>query len=167
MNIIVAVDDEWGIGRNGQLLFCIPEDMRNFRNLTLGKVVVMGRGTFESLPKQQPLSQRVNIVLSKYMEIKNGIEMCRDVVTLFKVLCKYKTEDIFVIGGASIYRLLLDYCEYAFVTRMSGIFNADRFFPNIAENQRWKLERTVNENRFENVEYRFEVYSNKYVRRIV
>lgn len=165
MNIVVAVDNNWGIGRDGKLLCRIPEDMRNFRNLTIGKVVVMGRGTFESLPNQQPLVQRVNIVLSTRMDLREGIEICRDAASLFEKLRLYKSEDIFIIGGSSIYCQLLDYCNYVFVTKILGNFDADKFFPDIANDGRWKLDRILGENTYKGILYRFEVFSNKSVRR--
>jgi dihydrofolate reductase len=164
MNIIVAVDNDWGIGRNGQLLFRIPEDMQNFRSQTMGKVVVMGRGTFDSLPKKQPLVHRENIVLSAHMEIRHGVSVCRDPASLFEMLSRYDAEDVFVIGGASVYCLMLEYCRYAFVTRIFGNFGADRFFPNIGDDVRWKLERVTSKNSFEGVLYRFEMYSNQSVK---
>ncbi len=164
MNIIVAVDNDWGIGRNGQLLFRISEDMQNFRSQTIGKVVVMGRGTFDSLPKKQPLEYRENIVLSAHMEARDGVKVCKDPVSLFEMLSCYNSEDIFVIGGASVYCLMLEYCQYAFVTRIFGNFGADRFFPNIGDDGRWKLERITSKNSFEGVLYRFEMYSNKCVK---
>jgi len=122
MKAIVAVDSNWGIGYKGNLLQRIPEDMRFFRQMTLNKVVVMGRKTFESLPGKEPLKDRVNIILSKSENIeKDGIIICRSVDGLFLELKKYNSDDIFVIGGEN------------------GAYSADRYFPNLDEMEGWKL----------------------------
>lgn len=141
MKIIVSVDRNWGIGYQGQLLLRIPEDMKFFKQMTIGKVVVMGRGTFESLPGKQPLKERTNIVLSSNMVAPDsGVIVCRTLDLLFQELKKYKTDDIFVIGGEKVFRQLLPYCREAYVTKINNAYPADRFFVNLDENEDWKLE---------------------------
>lgn len=114
MKAIVAVDLNWGIGYKGNLLKSIPPDLKRFKELTINKVVVMGRETFESLPKKQPLKDRVNIVLSKSGLISDErVVVCSCLNQLFNELLKYNTDDVFVIGGESVYSQLLPYCTEA------------------------------------------------------
>lgn len=140
MKAIVAVDLNWGIGYKGSLLQRIPEDMKNFKSLTIGKVVIMGRQTFESLPGKEPLIDRVNIVLSKDMNFVNDkVTICRSLEELFNEIEKYDSEDIFVIGGESIYNQLLPYCTEAYVTKINNTYVADKYFPNLDREEMWKL----------------------------
>jgi dihydrofolate reductase len=136
LKAIVAVDSKWGIGFQGNLLEKIPEDMRYFRKLTTGKVIVMGRKTFESLPGKEPLKDRENIVLSRNKDFFDGrITICSSTGELFKKLEKYDSNDIFIIGGGQIYSLLLPYCTEAFVTKIDKPHNADTFFPDLDKAQ--------------------------------
>ncbi|NLL51403.1 MAG: dihydrofolate reductase [Peptococcaceae bacterium] len=140
MKIILSVDRNWGIGCQGQLLLRIPEDMKFFKQMTVGKVVVMGRGTFESLPGKQPLKDRTNIVLSSKMASRDdGLIICRTLESLLQELKKYKAEDIFVIGGEKVFHHLLPYCREAYITKIDNTFPADRFLLNLDESQDWKL----------------------------
>ncbi|WP_265443123.1 dihydrofolate reductase [Acetivibrio straminisolvens] len=139
MKAIVAVDLNWGIGYKGNLLQRIPEDMKFFKQMTLGKVVVMGRKTFESLPGKEPLKDRVNIILSKSGDFENDkIIVCRSMDELFCELKKYNSDDIFAIGGEEVYTQLLPYCCEAYVTKFSNEYPADRYFPNLDEMEGWK-----------------------------
>ncbi|NLM21801.1 MAG: dihydrofolate reductase [Peptococcaceae bacterium] len=140
MKIILSADRNWGIGYQGQLLLRIPEDMKFFKQMTVGKVVVMGRGTFESLPGKQPLKDRTNIVLSSKMTSRDdGLIICRTLELLLQELKKYKPEDIFVIGGEKVFHQLLPYCRKAYITKIDRTFPADRFLINLDESQDWKL----------------------------
>ena len=114
MNIIVAVDKNWAIGKDNKLLVSIPSDMKFFRETTTGKVVVMGRKTLESFPGGQPLKKRTNIVLTsdRNYKVKDAI-VVHTVEELLQTLKAYKQEDIYVIGGESVYRQLLPYCDTA------------------------------------------------------
>ena len=146
MNLIVAVDKNWAIGKDNKLLVSIPDDMKFFRETTTGKVVVMGRKTLESFPNGKPLKNRVNIVLTRdpNYEVKDAI-IVHSKDELDKELKKYNQEDIFVIGGESIYRLMLDDCQKAFVTYVDYAYDADTYFPtsfqigSLRKNQRSKL----------------------------
>ena len=117
MNLIVAVDKNWAIGKENKLLVSIPQDMKFFRETTIGKVVVMGRKTLESFPGGQPLKQRTNIVLTtdKNYSVKDAI-VVHTIDEWLEELKKYNDEDIYVIGGESIYRQMLPYCKLAHVT---------------------------------------------------
>ncbi|MBO7345632.1 MAG: dihydrofolate reductase [Clostridia bacterium] len=138
MKAIVAVDEKWGIGKNNDLLFSIPEDMKFFRQTTLNKTVVMGRKTLQSFPNGNPLKNRNNIVLSRNYE-KDGATVVKDLLELKAELLKYDKDDIFVIGGASIYELLLPYCESVLVTKVYADGNATAFFPNLDQIDGWEM----------------------------
>ena len=119
MNLIVNADKNWGIGRENQLLVHIPNDMKMFRQTTTGKVVVMGRKTLESFPNGMPLPKRTNIVMTTDQDYDGrGAIVVHSEEELFEELKKYADEDIFIIGGESIYRMMLPYCDTAYVTRL-------------------------------------------------
>ncbi len=140
MNIIVAVSKNWGIGKGGDLLFSIPEDMKFFRETTMGKVIVIGRKTLESFPGKKPLPKRENIVLSRNREYNpQGVRMCRTVEELLEVVKDYPGEDVFICGGAEIYKLLLPYCRKAYITRVDAKADADSFMPDISAMPNWQL----------------------------
>ena len=118
MNLIASADRNWAIGKNNELLVRVPEDMKFFRRMTTGKVVVMGRKTLESFPNQAPLPNRVNVVLTRDRSYqKEGVVLVHDMEELGEELKKYPDGDVFVIGGESIYRQLLDNCDTAYITR--------------------------------------------------
>ena len=154
MNIIVAVDKNWGIGKDNKLLVSIPSDMKFFREETMNKVVVMGRKTLESFPNGLPLKRRTNIVLTKdrNYKVKDAI-LVHSVEELMEELKKYDSEDIYVIGGDSIYRQLLPYCDVAHVTKIDYAYEADSYFPNLDEMSEWKVERTSEELTYFDLEY--------------
>ena len=141
MNIIVAVSEDWGIGCNGELLFKIKEDMQMFKSTTLNKVVIMGHDTFKSLPKaNRPLKDRTNIVLSRDKTLAiTGVQVCNSLEELHELINQYKKDDIFIIGGESIYNQLLDSCTVAYVTKIQATSLTDKFFPNLDSNPNWLL----------------------------
>ena len=120
MNVIVAADKNWGIGKNNQLLVSIPADMKMFREETSGKVVVMGRKTLESFPNGLPLKNRINIVITsnKEYEVKGAI-IVHSIEEALEEIKKYPAEDVYCIGGDSIYAQMLPYCDVAHVTRLT------------------------------------------------
>ena len=138
MNLIVVVDNKWGIGKNNGLLFRLKKDMAFFKQTTTGKVVVMGAKTFASFP-HGALPDRVNIVLDDSGREHDGAITVSTVAQLDDALTKYNSEDIFVIGGASFYALMLDRCKYAYVTKVSANGCAELFFPNLDDRQNWRL----------------------------
>lgn len=160
MNLIVAVDGNWAIGNNGDLLCKNPIDMKFFKETTTGKVVIMGRKTLESFPKQKPLPNRTNIVLSR----NNEIDGCIVVNSIDELLIKvknYDDDDLFVIGGGQIYKELLPYCKKAYVTKMKNIFKADTYFPNLDELDSWEIVDKSEDLKYENIEFNFFIYENK------
>lgn len=144
MNLIVVVDEKWGIGRNNGLLFRLKKDMKRFRETTTGKVVVMGANTFYSFPKGA-LPNRVNVVLDSSGAQHEGTVSVSTLDELYKVISKYDTDDVFVIGGATVYKLMLDECKTAFVTKVQADGSAQLFFPNLDELPNWKLIEQSNE----------------------
>ncbi|MDD3365134.1 MAG: dihydrofolate reductase [Syntrophomonas sp.] len=140
MKAIVAVDLNWGIGYKGKLLERIPEDMKFFKQTTVGKIVIMGRETFTSLPGGEPLEDRVNIVLCEDKKFSDKkITVCSSLNELFDELKDYPTDEVFVIGGEIVYRELLPYCTEAFVTKIENTYAADKYFTNLDEDDRWSL----------------------------
>ena len=162
MNLIVAVDKNWGIGKGNKLLVSIPSDMKFFRETTSGKVVVMGRKTLESFPNGLPLKNRTNIVLTKRpdYQVKDAI-LVHSKTELEEELKKYKSEDIYVIGGGSVYRMLLKECDTAHVTKINYAYEADTYFPNLDEDPDWEIVADSEEQTYFDLEYYFLKYKRK------
>ncbi len=159
MNIIVAVDKNWGIGKDNRLLVSIPADMKFFRTTTTGKVVVMGRKTLESFPGGQPLKNRTNIVLTRDVNYKvKGAVIVHSVDELMEELKKYDIEDVYVIGGDSVYSALLDHCDTAHVTKIDFAYEADTWFPNLDERKDWSVAGASEEQTYFDLEYQFVQY---------
>ncbi len=136
ISIIVAVSDDGGIGKNNDLLWHIPEDLKRFKRLTLGKTVIMGKKTWESLPRK-PLSGRKNIVITD----KPG-ECFESAVTSYSIKdamskCE-KDEEVFIIGGGSIYRQFMPLAGRLFITHVHKKAPADIYFPKI-NRRTWKV----------------------------
>ena len=162
MNLIAAVDKNWAIGRNNKLLVSIPDDMKFFRETTTGKVVVMGRKTLESFPGKKPLKNRVNIVLTSDNSYQvDGAVIVHDMDELHEELKKYNSQDIYVIGGESIYRLLLDECDVAHITKIDFSYEADAWFPNLDEKEEWVVTADSEEQTYFDLEYYFYKYEKK------
>jgi len=159
MNLIAAVDQNWAIGNKNQLLVKIPADQKFFRETTTGKVVVMGRKTLESFPNGLPLKNRTNIVLTrdKNYEVKDAIVL-HSLEELREELKKYPSEDIYVIGGETIYRQLLDDCDVAHITKVEFAYDADAYFPNLDELPEWKITADSEEQTYFDLEYYFYKY---------
>ena len=156
MNLIVAVDKNWGIGFRNKLLVSIPEDMKFFRSQTNGKVIVMGRKTLESFPNGLPLKNRTNIVLTKNPDYQvKGAVICHSVEESPKALKKYPTEDIYVIGGDSVYKQFLPYCNVAHITRVDHAYEADTYFPDIEKLPEWRLTGESEEKTYFDLEFTF------------
>ncbi len=159
MNLIAAVDKNWAIGCKNKLLVSIPADMKFFRETTTGKVVVMGRKTLESFPNGQPLKKRVNIVLTHDRNFKAGdATIVHSMEELREELKKYPSEDIYVIGGETIYKQLLDDCDVAHITKIDYEFEADAYFPNLDEMPEWKITQDSEEQTYFDLEYYFYKY---------
>ena len=159
MKLIAAVDKNWAIGNKGQLLVSIPQDQKMFRNETMGKVIVMGRKTLESFPNGLPLKNRTNIVLTHDHTYKvPGAVVVHDMDELHEELKKYDSQDIYVIGGETIYRQLLDECDVAHITKIDYAYDADAYFPNLDERPEWKITADSEEQTYFDLEYYFYRY---------
>lgn len=159
MNLIVNVDKNWAIGLGSKLLVRIPQDMKYFRSMTTGHVVVMGRKTLESFPESKPLPNRVNIVLTRDQSYQApGALVVHSMEELKEELKKYSGEEIYVIGGGQIYRELLPLCDKAYVTKVDRAFDADVYFPDLDQDPQWKMTKVSEEQTYFDLEYVFAVY---------
>ena len=161
MNIIVAVDRNWGIGYQNKLLVSIPADMRFFRSETTGKVIIMGRKTLESFPQGKPLKDRKNIVITKKDCKIEGATVVHSLDEAIETVKEYNTEDVYVIGGQSIYEQMLPYCDVAYVTLIDYAYHADTYFPSLDENDDWMIQTESEEQTYYDLEYSFVKYIRK------
>ena len=165
---IVCVDNNFGIGCNGDLLAHIPEDMRFFRDKTKNSIVIMGRKTYDSLPLK-PLPYRTNIVITSKVkeccEIDNNgtIFVSMDFIKIFlKTLSPEAPIDYYIIGGGRIYKELLPYCDKAYVTKVNYAYeNVDTYFPNIDNDKKWEVEESSEIKIYNGIEYKFYTYKNR------
>ena len=162
MNIIVAADENWAIGNKDKLLVSIPNDQKHFREETTGKVVVLGRKTLQTFPQGQPLKNRTNIILSrdKNYEVKDAT-VVHSVEELLEELKKFDTEDVYIIGGESIYRQMLPYCDVAHVTKIDHKYEADTYFPNLDNDPEWEITADTDEQTYFDIAYTFLKYQRK------
>ena len=160
--IIVAVDENWAIGYKNELLIRIPADMKMFRQETTGKVVVLGRKTLETFPGGQPLKNRTNIILSTNKDYKvKDATVVHSIDELLEELKNYADEDIYIIGGETIYRQLLPYCNVAHITKIDRSYEADAFFTNLDENPDWEVTAESDEQSYFDTTYSFVKYERK------
>lgn len=161
MNLIAAVDENWAIGNKNELLVRIPGDMKQFREHTTGKVVVLGRKTLETFPGGQPLKNRTNIILSKdpKYQVKDAV-VVHSLEELLEALKAYPSEEVFIIGGESVYRQLLPYCDTAYITKIDRAYEADAFLPNI-EKEGFVLTGESEEQSYFDITYTFLRYEKK------
>ena len=159
MNLIVAVDNNWAIGCKNSLLVSIPADHKMFRQETTGKVVVLGRKTLETFPQGMPLKNRTNIILSTNPDdqVKDAI-IVHSKEELLEELKKYNSEDVYIIGGESVYRMMLPYCDVAHVTKIDHEYEADAYFPNLDEMKEWKVTADSEEQTYFDIAYQFVKY---------
>ncbi len=158
MNLIASVDKGWGIGCKNKLLVQIPDDLRFFREMTTGKVVVMGRKTRESIPGGI-LDGRVNIVLTHRLGYQaRGAMVVHSLEELHQELLQYQTEDIFIAGGGSVYRQLLDMCDVAYITKLDFTYDADVYFPDLDQRPDWKIAARGDEQAYFDILYDFRKY---------
>ena len=139
MNLIVAVDQNWAIGKGGDQLVYISEDLKRFKALTTGHPVILGRKTLATFPGGRPLKGRRNLILSATPGYQvEGAEVFPDLESLLAQV----PEDSFVIGGESVYRALLPYCHTAYITKIHAEFPADRYFPDLDADENWAVSET-------------------------
>ena len=135
MTAIVCVSQNWGIGRDGALLFRISADLKRFKALTVGKTVILGRKTLDTFPGGKPLKDRRNIVLSRRELDIPGAEIAHS----FEEAAALGGDDAIVIGGASVYMALLSRCGRVYVTKVDAAPDADSFFPDLDDNPDWRV----------------------------
>jgi len=160
---VVAVDKNWGIGNDGNLLFHISEDLKNFRRLTEGKTVILGRKTLATFPKGAPLKNRRNVILSRDESYSvEGAEVARSVEEAAELLKNESTDNVVVIGGESIYRQMLPLCDTAIVTKIDAEAPAsDKFFPNLDEDENWYLAEESEVKEENGIKFKFCTYKRK------
>ncbi|MGN0369204.1 MAG: dihydrofolate reductase [Butyrivibrio sp.] len=162
MNLIAAVDRNWAIGYRNELLVRIPEDQKWFRETTTGKAVIMGRKTLESFPGKRPLKNRLNIVITGDSNYKaEGAVVVHSIDEAIEAASDYASEDIYVIGGESIYRQMLPLCDTAHITKIDYSYQADAYFPNLDKDEEWKITDTSDERTYFDLLYEFIKYERK------
>ena len=138
MDLIVAVYDDWGIGKDGTQPVALSADRKFFRQTTKGAMVILGRRTLEDFPGKQPLPGRINVALSRGARELPGFTLCRSPEEAVQLA--QSAERSFVIGGGSVYRQLLPHCTRAYVTKVHCQPPSDTFFPNLDEHPDWVLD---------------------------
>ena len=162
MYLIVATDRNWAIGKDGGLLVSNPADMKYFRETTMGKTVVMGRKTLETFPGGKPLKDRVNIVITRNKNFcREGVVTAHSREDVLQLVQDLPEDQVFIIGGEQIYRMFLNDCSRAYVTRMRQTFPADTWFPNLDEDPSWELWEESEEVECQGVTFTFCVYRKK------
>lgn len=162
MNAIVAVDNNWAIGSKNNLLVRIPADHKNFRQETTGKVVVLGRKTLETFPQGMPLPNRTNIILSTNPDYKvKDAVVVHSKEELDTELKKYPTEDVYIIGGESVYRMMLPACDVVHVTKIDHDYEADAYFPNLDKDDEWEITAESEEQTYFDLPYYFVKYERR------
>ena len=160
ISAIVAVDNNWGIGYNGDLLEHIPEDLKYFKELTTGHIVVMGRKTWDSLPKK-PLKDRLNIVISSQPKEVLGDLSIRISMEEAKIRLALSSadEEWFIIGGGTIYKELLPICDRVYVTKiLKDHENVDTYFPDLDKSPEWEIDTCTDLRTSGNINYAFLTY---------
>ncbi len=162
MKAIVAVDSNWAIGNKGQLLVSIPADQKNFRRITTGNTIVYGRKTLETFPQQVVLPNRRNIILSTREDytVKNA-EVAHNREELLELVENEDKDNVFIIGGASVYKEFLDLCDEAIVTMIEKEYQADTYFPNLDKDSEWELADESDEQVYFDITYTYRTYKRK------
>ncbi len=159
MELIVAVYDDWGIGREGTQPIALSADRKFFRETTRGATVIVGRRTIEDFPGKKPLPGRINLALSRSEGEIPGFTVCHSPEA---VLAQTKNAPrAFVIGGGSVYRKMLPYCDRAYVTKVHARPESDTFFPNLDEDPAWVLSQTLQSGEENGIAYEMLLYVRK------
>ena len=159
MKMIVCVAENFGIGLNNDLLFSLPPDMKFFRETTMGKVIIMGRGTLDSFPGGRPLKNRTNIVLSRDTTFeREGAVVLHSKEEVLAYTEQFDCDDVFVIGGGQIYDMFKDVCNEAVVTKVRKSVPCDTFFFNIDEDSSWYLDSESELMEHEGIKFSFCTY---------
>ena len=158
MNLIVAVDQNWAIGKDGDQLVYLKEDLKRFRTLTSGHTVILGRKTLATFPGGRPLKNRRNLILSRNPQFQaEGAEVFASV----EELVQQADGDAFVIGGASVYEQLLPYCDTAYITKIHAAFPADTYFPDLDKSEEWEIVQESESLEQDGIAYHYVTYRRK------
>ena len=159
MILIAAVDINWGLGNDGRLLAHIPQDLKRFKQITTGNVIIMGRKTLESFPESKPLPGRVNIVVTNRKSYKiNGAVICGSMEEAITVAKQYTDKQVFSAGGGSVYRQCLPYCDTAYITKIHRAFSADTFLENLDTSSEWSITDTSSRQSHNGLEFTYITY---------
>lgn len=167
MNIILAADQNWGIGRDNDLLIHLPGDLKYFKERTSGKTVVMGRKTLESLPGSKPLPNRRNIILTRNKDFQvEGAEVVNSIDELMELTKTFKTgesntDDVFIIGGADIYKQMIPYCDKFYITKIYAELPADRYFVDLDEFEDLEVTWSAPAEEYNGTKYQFFLYERR------
>ena len=159
MNLIVAVYEDWGIGKDGTQPVALSADRKFFRETTRGAMIIVGHRTIEDFPGQKPLLGRVNVALTRSDAEIPGLTVCHspeEAIELAK-----SAETCFVIGGGSIYKQMLPYCETAYITKVHTNPGSDTFFPNLDQDENWYLAETLQSDEENGIAYEMLLYKRK------
>lgn len=161
MKLIVNVSKNWAIGRDNKLLFHLSQDMKFFKANTVGKTVVMGRKTLDSLPGGKPLPNRTNIVLTRNTDfVRDGVVVCNTIEDMLSSITD--TDDVIVMGGESLYRSLLPYCTVALVTKVDAtIDGADAYMVNLDDDPDWEIAEESDVMNEKSLDFKFVTYKRK------
>lgn len=159
MNLMVTADENWAIGKGSQVSIRIPREQKLFMEETAGKVIVMGRKTFQNIYQGLAVQGRTNIILSenKALQIKGATVVC-SIAELLEEIEQYPSEDVYVVGGESVYRQLLPYCTVAHVTKLDHAYAADKYVENLDKSPQWKLVADSDEQTYFDIAYEFRKY---------
>ena len=159
MKLIAAADKNWSIGKDGGLLCHMPGDLKFFKEKTLGKTVVMGRKTYEQITDRTALIDRYNVVLTSDLSYKKDeVVVVHSVEEALEKVASYKSEDIYVIGGESVFEQFLPYCDVAHITSVDYKYDADVHFPNLDKMPEWKVTQMSEEHTYFDLCYEFKKY---------
>ena len=159
MELIVAVYDDWGIGRDGTQPIALSADRKFFRETTRGAMVIAGRRTIADFPGQKPLPGRVNVAITRSVKEIPGFTVCESVEKAAELA---KTADrAMVIGGGSVYRQMLPMCNTAYVTKVHAKVESDTFFPNLDEDENWTLAEILQSGEENGIAYEMCLYKRK------
>ena len=159
MDLIVAVYDDWGIGRDGTQPIALSADRKFFRETTRGAMVIVGRRTIDDFPGKKPLPGRVNVALTRVDAEIPGFTVCHSPEEAAEMA--KDTEKAFVIGGGTIYRQMLDFCDRAYVTKVHVKPESDTFFPNLDEDENWVLSEILQSGEENGIAYEMCLYCRK------
>lgn len=164
MNIILAADRNWAIGKDNDLLIHLPGDLKYFKNMTTGKTVIMGRKTLESLPGGKPLPNRRNIILTRSVDFQvSGAEVLNSVEDVLHLIKSgnLKSDEAFVIGGADIYKQMMPYCDKFYITKIEAELPADRYFVDLDEVDDLKITWTGPIEEYKGTKYQYVLYERR------